>query len=204
MRDSFIRYFQDHFIASQEEMGGYIPGLFSIVDQPDRFCWTRGFIDMASRSHFLPAFYGGAVWKEFGPAANEMMLEWHEVYLLKPYGATILATDDKIFRCNKFVVSEAYQIRKGQQEVFAGWYQYRYKNFFARAGIDGPMLWRSDMRKNDFPRLPVIQRENLFMIFSMFENENVYRQVNPLLIGMQRELGDVVENVKRVLLKGVE
>lgn len=83
-RDQFIEYFENHFIDSQNELGDYSLRQFRIKDIEDRFFWIRGFENMDTRSKFLPAFYGGAVWKEFGPAANDMMLEWHTVYLLKP------------------------------------------------------------------------------------------------------------------------
>ena len=75
-RDKFIQYFKKHFIESQHELGSYTPGLFRIKDEDDRFFWIRGFDNMQERNRFLPAFYGGEVWKEFGPAANDMMLEW--------------------------------------------------------------------------------------------------------------------------------
>jgi hypothetical protein len=51
---------------------------------PDQFVWFRGFADQEARSRALPAFYGGPVWAQHGPAANETMLEWHDVLMLKP------------------------------------------------------------------------------------------------------------------------
>ena len=70
-RDKFIQYFKDHFIESQNALGAYTLGLFNIKGEDDRFFWIRGFDSMQERSRFLPAFYGGEVWKEFGPAAND-------------------------------------------------------------------------------------------------------------------------------------
>src|SRR5262245_40416644 len=86
VRDRFIDYFENHFVESQNALGGFVLGAFRIDVETDKFFWIRGFSDMNSRSRFLPAFYGGEVWKEFGAQANEMMLEWQNVYLLKPLG----------------------------------------------------------------------------------------------------------------------
>jgi len=85
-RDRFIEYFKRHFVESQNASGGFVLGTFRIKTEAQRFFWIRGFSEMNSRSRFLPEFYGGEVWKAFGAQANEMMLEWHHVHLLKPLG----------------------------------------------------------------------------------------------------------------------
>ncbi|HEV7327486.1 MAG TPA: hypothetical protein VGN91_20675 [Bosea sp. (in: a-proteobacteria)] len=61
---------------------------------PDQFVWFRGFPNQETRTRALAAFYGGPVWAAHGPAANETMLEWHDVLMLKT------ATPDSGFVAN--------------------------------------------------------------------------------------------------------
>jgi hypothetical protein len=72
------------FVDSQEALGMEIVGQFRDLDRPDRFVWLRGFPDMVRRRQALAAFYGGPVWKAYGPAANATMLDSDDVLLLRP------------------------------------------------------------------------------------------------------------------------
>src|SRR5215468_9373546 len=84
-RERFTKYFEDHFIDSQNDLRGFVLGQFRIKGDDDKFFWIRGFEDMQTRLNFLRGFYEqGEVWKQFGPGANEMMLDSDNVYLLKP------------------------------------------------------------------------------------------------------------------------
>jgi hypothetical protein len=82
-REALITVFDTHLVETQEA------ALMSVVCQfrdpaaPDQFVWFRGFPDQDARTRALPAFYDGPVWAEHGPAANETMLEWHDVLMLK-------------------------------------------------------------------------------------------------------------------------
>lgn len=83
-RETLIRVFDTHLVETQEAAGMSVVGQFRDPDAPDQFVWFRGFADQAARTRALPSFYGGPVWAEHGPAANETMLEWHDVLMLKP------------------------------------------------------------------------------------------------------------------------
>ena len=83
----FIRYFEEHFLASQRDEGMHVLGQFEVVDRPDRFVWMRGFADMTARRRGLEGFYGGACWLARRSAANAMMREHHDVHLLRPLGS---------------------------------------------------------------------------------------------------------------------
>ena len=85
MADEFSGYFNNHFVKPMTALGGYTLGQFKINGLNDRFVWMRGFTDMATRVKFLNDFYvSSAVWKEFGPGANDMMINSDNVYLLRP------------------------------------------------------------------------------------------------------------------------
>lgn len=86
-RETLIAVFDTHLVETQEAAGMSVICQFRDPAAPDQFVWFRGFADQAARTRALPAFYGGPVWAEHGPAANETMLEWHDVLMLKPAAA---------------------------------------------------------------------------------------------------------------------
>ncbi len=168
-RDKFIQYFKKHFVESQHVLGAYTPGLFRIKGEDNRFFWIRGFDTMQERSRFLPAFYSGEVWKEFGPAANDMMLEWHNVYLIKPLTInTNLFPGDK----NVFVI-DYYRAKDEQRSKLIDLFNTEYIPLFNKWNIN-PSLWISEMEENDFPRLPVYQDENLLVVITSCNTELEY------------------------------
>ena len=81
---AFVEHFEAHFLASQEELGMDIVGQFTVAGRDDRFVWVRRYRDPARRAEALAAFYGGPVWKAFGPRANELMRDFTDVHLLVP------------------------------------------------------------------------------------------------------------------------
>ncbi|MGE7468223.1 NIPSNAP family protein [Bosea sp. NPDC003192] len=83
-REALIAVFDTHLVETQEAVGMSVLCQFRDPAAPDQFVWFRGFADQVARTRALPAFYGGPVWAEHGPAANETMLEWHDVLMLKP------------------------------------------------------------------------------------------------------------------------
>jgi hypothetical protein len=169
-RDEFIRYFKDHFVESQNVLGAHTPGLFRIKNEDDRFFWIRGFDNMPERSRFLPAFYGGEAWKEFGPAANDMMLEWHNVHLVKPITAKSTA-----FPKGKAVfVIDYYKAKDNQRNKLVDLFNTTYIPLLNQLNISSTTLWVSEMTENDFPRLPVYQDENLLVVITGYNNELEY------------------------------
>ena len=88
----FIRYFEEHFLFSQRDHGMHPLGQFEVVGEPDRFVWIRGFDDMRTRLRGLSAFYSGPFWQARRAEANAMMLEHHNVHLLRPLGSIAALT----------------------------------------------------------------------------------------------------------------
>jgi NIPSNAP len=83
--DAFVEHFEARFLASQEELGMDIVGQFTVPGDDARFVWLRRFLEPSRRGDALARFYGGPVWKEFGPRANELMLDHTDVHLLTPH-----------------------------------------------------------------------------------------------------------------------
>lgn len=84
LRDRFIHYFEENFIEPQEALNGYLLGQYRVKGADDNFFWIRGFKNMQERSHFLPTFYYGPVWKQHKEIANAMLANNDNVYLLQP------------------------------------------------------------------------------------------------------------------------
>lgn len=169
-RDEFIQYFKDHFVHSQLHAGVHIPALFTIKNEEHRFVWIRGFDNMEQRSRFLPLFYGGEVWEKSGPAANDMMLEWHNVYLLKP-----LHSDEAAFSpSNGFFVIDHYKVKNHKHNDMIDLLTKEYILLFRQQNVKPITLWVSEMTPNDFPRLPVYQDSNLLTVISRFNDEEEY------------------------------
>ncbi len=139
----------------------------------DRFFWIRGFNTMQERSRFLPAFYGGEVWKEFGPAANDMMLEWHNVHLLKPITGNTIAIDKK----QDLLVIDYYTAVNNRLDQLVDLFKESYIPLYHSYGINDVSLWVSEMTENDFPRLPVYQQENLLVVITGYSNDAEYESI---------------------------
>ena len=169
MRDGFNAYFTEHFVDSQNSRGGYVLEKFKVDGREDKFFWVRGFEDMKTRSRFLPEFYGGPVWKEFGNGANEMMIDSDDVYLLKPLDDSRVFNPDKIVRVDYYFAKD----RTPQKLI---------EIFRSRPEQDGTSLWTSELAENDFPALPVFQYENLLVAINPFSSDEGPSAPNPELL----------------------
>lgn len=174
-REPFIEYFENHFLDSQNVLGGYVLGQFRIKDADDRFFWIRGFEDMASRGDFLREFYvKGGIWKEFGSGANEMMLEWDNVHLLKPLNLEFINSDE-IINGKGIVVVNVYIADDNQLDALITFLQDEYAPLLKSLQIENITLWRSETGKNDFTRLPVIQNESILATLTTYKDETDYQ-----------------------------
>src|SRR5262249_7330099 len=133
--------------------------------------WIRGFEDMQTRLTFLRSFYEqGAVWKQFGPDANEMMLDSDNVYLLKPPGGESFGADEFV-QGKGIVVVESHFAKPNRRDELADFLQANHTSYLKSK----PILGISEMSENDFPRLPVIQDENLLVAITIFRDESDYQ-----------------------------
>ncbi len=182
-REPFNDYFGNHFVDSQNVLGGYVLGQFRIKGEDDKFFWIRGFEDMESRLAFLRAFYQeGLVWKQFGPSANEMMLDSDNVYLLRPLLEGKDSSEESegissngFTKLKEVVVVDFYLAHDNQLAQLVDFFRKDYVPFLKASAIQDVTLWTSEPSVNDFPRLPVIQDDNLLVTISSFEDEPGYQ-----------------------------
>ena len=186
-RERFTKYFEQHFTQSQVDLGGHPLNWFKVDGAPDNFLWVRGFTDMASRSRFLPAFYYGPVWKQYGAEANSMLANNDNVYLLTPLTLnngvlqTGTAINTSLLKANKGVAVVDFYIANTKLDKLKAAFVKYYLPAFKAAGIANYTLWVSEPEKNDFPRLPVFQDGNLLVVITFYKDEAEYREKQKLV-----------------------
>jgi hypothetical protein len=159
-RDRLISLFEREFIAPQEALGAHVLGTFRDRDDPDRFVWLRGFASFEARPQALTSFYGGPVWAANRNAANATMLDSDNVLLLKP------ATAGAGLRTGRAgsgeILAFIHYLDDGQSAPFAAYFASLRPLIEADGGeILGAYV--SEARPNNFPRLPVREREHVFV-----------------------------------------
>lgn len=154
-RDELIALFEREFVESQEAVGMRLPGLFREPAEPDRFTWLRGFVDMASRTAGLNAFYFGPVWQEFRNAANATIDDSDDVLLLRPSpglpgrATTERAAPPRPWRAIVLPLAEP------AEATLRDYVATRWLPALLRAGAQDLAVFETEPAENNFPRLPV-------------------------------------------------
>ncbi len=104
---AFVDHFETHFLASQEELGMDVVGQFTVPGDDARFVWLRRFPEPSARGDALARFYGGPVWQEFGPRANELMLDHTDVHLLTPHRSAPAFAPDHVPHVERVPLADA-------------------------------------------------------------------------------------------------
>ncbi len=186
MLEHFIDYFEEALIPPQELTQMQVIGQFRVVDELNRFVWLRGFSDMNMRLTALKTFYGGPVWAKYGPRANEMMLEWHNVHLLRPLDAAAdlmhgVNTEHIAREMAEGTISpnvgmiaiDFYQAQVGKREALINAFQSLVMPAYKREAIQIRGLFVAEMSENAYTT-PVIQNEEEFVVITAYENEDTY------------------------------
>ncbi len=178
----FIRYFEEHFLFSQREEGMYLLGQFAVIDEPSRFVWIRGFEDMRTRLRGLDGFYGGAFWQAHRSQANEMMLEHHNVHLLRPLGPIReltegLSLEDRaseppgaLSENTGLVVADFYRAQPGKLGHLVELFERQTRPALVEQGHQILGHFIAELTPNDYPRLPVIQDPTILVTLSAYRD----------------------------------
>ncbi|MFB6943618.1 NIPSNAP family protein [Streptomyces sp. NPDC056305] len=181
-RDELIELFDREFVESQEDVGMSVLGQFRDLDDPDRFVWLRGFRDMAARHRALTDFYGGPVWAEHGPQANDTMIDSDDVLLLRPAPAGGGFTGSLSGRPpagaaapERFVSATVWSFPPGRLDGIA-----LIRDGLLRALQEtGPAplaFLTTEHAHNTFAALPVRAGENVAAIFTSYPDESAHRR----------------------------
>jgi hypothetical protein len=185
-RERFIRYFEDHFLFELRDEGMYPLGQFEVVGAPSRFAWIRGFDDMRARRRALEGFYGGPVWHARRDEANAMMLEHHDVHLLRPLGPLAALTggmslenlasapSGQIPSSTGLVVVDFYRAATETLPRLVDLFEERVRPALAARGHRVLGHFVAELARNDYPRLPVIQDPTLLAVVSAYRDREHY------------------------------
>ncbi len=167
-REALIDIFDRHLVESQEALGMTVIGQFRDQVRPDRFVWLRGFQDMEGRHRALEALYGGPVWAKHGPAANQTMLEWDDVLLLRPArpGTAFLAgSESGKERRPSMVVAGIYQMTAPVDANLVVGFEREVAPQLVENGVRIEGIFVTEPAANTFTRLPVREGENVLAWF---------------------------------------
>jgi hypothetical protein len=206
MADTFSAYFDTHFVKPMAELGGYTLGQFKINAVNDRFVWMRGFTDMGARVKFLNDFYiHSDTWKEFGPGANDMMINSDNVYLLRPLNeaGNNEGINSSVLKTDHGIVAVDFYICNSTLDQVIDLFNSTYVPFLKSLDID-VTLWLSEMSENDFPRLPVFQDKNLLLSISSYQDENEFQlkqsQINSMPAGLKYSMQALITTQNSLIL----
>ncbi|MEO6191847.1 MAG: NIPSNAP family protein [Thermoanaerobaculia bacterium] len=178
----FIRFFEENFLFSQREEGMSVLGQFGVMGEPDRFVWIRAFESMETRRRGLGGFYGGPAWKAHGPTANGMMLEFHNVHLLRPLAPIAdltggLSLEDRAAEPagalpphTGLVAVDFYRSEPGGLERLIELFARRLRPALVEQGARVLGHFVAELAPNDYPGLPVYQNENLLVVLSAYRD----------------------------------
>jgi quinol monooxygenase YgiN len=211
-RDAFIPLFESTFIESQEAVGIVLTGLFRDSNDANRFIWMRGFDSMQARHKALTDFYYGPVWQAHREQANPMLYDNDNVLLLHPAasGSGFVvdagkrpAVGERPAR-NDFVVGTLYYFDQPVPDEFVAQFEQDLKPLFEKSGAHVLASYVSEKSPNTFARLPVREKDNVFVWFAGFADRQAYDQYIDRLGRDERWSGELFASLNKALLRPPE
>jgi hypothetical protein len=183
--DSFIELFDREFVETQEAVGMRVIGQFRDLGDPNRFVWMRGFADMPSRERGLTAFYvHGEAWKQHAEAARSKMIDSSDALLLHPVQPNTAFKLEPPGQRPAFeseaprglVVATIHQLPMPADAQFLQFFDSEVAPALTEAGGRILGLFATEDSPNNFPRLPLRERENVFVTFLGFHEIEAYHR----------------------------
>ncbi len=137
-----------------------------------------------ARLKALTDFYYGPVWQAHREQANPMLYDNDNVLLLHPVatGSGFVvdagkrpAVGDRPVR-NDFVVGTIYYFEQPVPEAFVAQFEQELKPLFEKSGAHVLARYVSEKSPNTFARLPVREKDNVFVWFAGFADRQAYDQ----------------------------
>ena len=183
-RDDLIRLFDAEFIEPQEQVGIKVIGQFRNLDDPNKFVWVRGFPDMDVRGRGLTQFYSGDAWRSRRNDANATIIDSDNVLLLRPVRPDAAFNLSGIQRppagtsssAKGLVVATIYHIdpTAEKERSFVQFFDSVVAPAVRAAGAPVIAEFIPERSANNFPGLPVREREPVFIWFSRFGSVDAY------------------------------
>jgi hypothetical protein len=211
-RDVLIDLFDREFVESQEAVGMKVIGQFRDLDDPNSFTWLRGFDNMAARAPALAAFYGGPVWEAHRDAANATMVDSSNVLLLRRVhptsGFSLEDRDRPLLGENKvpkgLVAATIYHFDAPVEASFLEFFEQVLKPALVDTGASILAYFVTESSPNNFPRLPVREGENVFVLFTLFSDLTAYEHHLAALARSPRWRDEISEVLARHLKQAPE
>lgn len=214
-RDTFINYFEENFIKSQNSIGGYILGQYRIKGEEDHFLWMRGFKDMQVRNKFLNDFYYGPFWKAHKFVPNSLLLNNDNVYLLKPLNLNskedyaTAGFNTNWFATEKGIAVVDFYISNTKLDKLIEFTVKNYCEVLIKSGVKHFSFWTSELKQNEFAALPVFQDKNLMVQISFYKDESEYQSkqqaINAHMIeALKTEMADLVTTRNTIIIYPTE
>jgi hypothetical protein len=183
-RDVLIDLFEREFVESQEALGMKILGTFRDLDKPDRFVWLRGFGDMKSRPTALQSFYSGPIWQANRNTANATMVDSDNVLLLHAARPTSAFTPAGRLRPPRgateipksVVVANIYYFDRPVASDFIAYFDNVVSPHLKAAGMTPRATYASETDPNNFPQLPIRDKDHVFAWFATFPDGATYQR----------------------------
>jgi hypothetical protein len=184
-RDRFVELFDGEFVETQEATGMRVIGQFRDLGDPNRFVWMRGFADMPTRERGLTAFYlESKAWKTHAEVARAQMIDSSDALLLRPAharsgfllepSARRPALDSTLPQ--GVVVATLYSLDAPPDREVLDFFDGTVIPELEAAGASMLGLLVTEHSPNNFPRLPLRERENVLVSFSGFRDLAAYHQ----------------------------
>jgi hypothetical protein len=170
-RDTLIDMFEKDFLSPLNASGMHVVGTFRDLDDPDRFAWVRGFPDMAARPQALSNFYDGALWKSKRNAANATILDSDNVLLLKPatpHDGYPVPSNDR--NKDEIIGATIHYLANVDEQAFVTVFEREILPRITELGAKPIARLITEESPNNFPRLPVRDRDRVFVWFARWPN----------------------------------
>lgn len=159
-RDRMVALFERQVADVQEALGVSVVGSFTVVGQPDRFIWMRGFSDMAARRTVLGLPNSGAGWPLRPDPQIALPAPGDEVHLVRAVtpqsGVSGLR---RLPRIGETVAAQPYTlvISEVRYQEWIGSFHLWSRLFLRKAGADPLASFATLEQFNDLPSVPVSQ-----------------------------------------------
>lgn len=180
-RETLIDLFDRELVEPQEALGMNVLGQFRDLDDAHCFVWLRGFADMEQRAKALARFYGGPVWAAHRDEANATMINSDDVLLLRPSlgsGLTLASRTRADIEAegtsSGLILSTVCHVRPNGEGELAEFFEAEMRPRLKAAGATVLATLVTERSANTFPRLPVRERESVFVWLSGFPDAASY------------------------------
>jgi len=178
-RDILADVFDDNFVEGQEAQQVRVIGQYRDLDDPDRLVWLRSFRDMEARRVALTTFYSGPVWKAHGRVAAGTMVDSDNVLLLRPLRPDTVFAPSTIKLPppgtrgpgKGLLVANIMYVERNTPSEFGEFFATQLQPRWEQAGAAVIAQMVSEHSANTYPALPVREKENVFVWFSLFPDQ---------------------------------